>query len=101
MEFLPGKLHSKMAEEENAGETEEEKCTAGETEGLRWGETEGLKYDTKHSESMIVKTCSDGVAMSAHSAIAVKFRNRVLNVSLLLGEEELATLFDGAAWAGT
>ena len=39
--------------------------------------------------------------MNAHSAITVKFRNRVLNVSLLLDEEELAPLFDGAAWAGT
>ena len=63
--------------------------------------TKPLCYDPHLSESMIVKICSDGVAMSAHSAIAVKFRNCVLNVSLLLGEEELATLFDGAAWAGT
>jgi len=41
------------------------------------------------------------VALSAHSALTITFRDRILNVSLLLSEDELAPLFDGAAWAGT
>ena len=35
------------------------------------------------------------------SELVIKFRDRILKVSLLLSEDELAPLFDGAAWAGT
>lgn len=65
-----------------------------------WGEVQGGKYEVKKSATMVVKTRTDGVEMSAHSALVIKFSERVMDVSLLLTEDELAPLFDGAAWAG-
>ena len=60
-----------------------------------------MMYETKSSKTMKIKTRTDGVANNAQSELIIKFCDRVLKVSLLLTEDELAPLFDGAAWAGT
>jgi hypothetical protein len=44
------------------------------------------RYDSKRSETMEVKTRADGVERNAHTDLAIKFRGRILHISLLLTE---------------
>ena len=62
-----------------------EKGSRGEDEEDTWG-LDWERYETKTSETMVVKTRADGIENNAHTDLAVKFRDRVLRVSLLLSE---------------
>lgn len=65
---------------------------SGDGEDDDWG-LDWERYDSKRSETLEVKTRADGVERNAHTDLAIRFRGRVLNISLLLTEVAL-----GAEW---
>jgi len=50
---------------------------------------------------MEVKVIGSTAALQAPDALEVTYQGKKLNVSLQLEQDDLAPLFDGAAWAGT